>query len=63
MAQASANRLSGGLSQRQSMPQDGPSFGQPRPISRLGGAGRPQRAACGRRVGVAFTECVASRSR
>ena len=33
--------LSGGFSQRQSMPQAAPSFGQPLPISRSGRAGRP----------------------
>ena len=40
-ARASASWLSGGVSQRQSMPQAARSFGQPRPISRLGRAGRP----------------------
>eukprot|EP00964_Phaeocystis_antarctica_P097845 scaffold63917_cov52-Phaeocystis_antarctica.AAC.4 len=44
-APASASWLSGGFSQRQSMPQAAPSFDQPRPISRLGriNAGRPHR--------------------
>ena len=40
-AQASASWLSGGPFQGQSVPQAALSFGQPRPISRLGGAGRP----------------------
>eukprot|EP00964_Phaeocystis_antarctica_P127600 scaffold91265_cov65-Phaeocystis_antarctica.AAC.2 len=35
---------SGGCLQRQIMPQAVPNFGQPRPISRLGRAGRPYRA-------------------
>eukprot|EP00964_Phaeocystis_antarctica_P002224 scaffold1147_cov68-Phaeocystis_antarctica.AAC.16 len=39
----SASWLSGGCSQRQIVPQATPSFGQPRPISRLGRAGRPYR--------------------
>ena len=38
-AQTSASWLSGGPSQRQIVPQATPSFGQPRPISRLGRAG------------------------
>ena len=38
---------SGGSSQRQIMPQAAPSFGQPRPTSRLvGGSGRPYRNLC-----------------
>ena len=37
--QTSASWLSGGLSQRQIVRQAAPSFGQPRPISRLGRAG------------------------
>ena len=41
VAQTSASWLSGGFSQRQIMPQAAPSSGQPRPISRLGRAGRP----------------------
>eukprot|EP00964_Phaeocystis_antarctica_P131657 scaffold95607_cov64-Phaeocystis_antarctica.AAC.2 len=45
VAQAAASWPSGGSSQRQSMPQAAPSSGQPRPISRLGGAGRPMRRA------------------
>ena len=40
MAQTSANWLSGGLFQRQIVLQAAPSFGQPRPSSRLGRAGR-----------------------
>eukprot|EP00964_Phaeocystis_antarctica_P078117 scaffold48578_cov55-Phaeocystis_antarctica.AAC.1 len=40
-AQTSASWLSGGPFQRQIVPQTAPSFGQPRPISRLGRAGRP----------------------
>eukprot|EP00964_Phaeocystis_antarctica_P121362 scaffold85027_cov69-Phaeocystis_antarctica.AAC.3 len=43
-AQTSASWLSGGLFRRQSTPQAAPSFGQPRPTSRLGRAGRPYRA-------------------
>ena len=35
--------LLGGFSQRQTMTKASPSFGQPRPISRLGRAGRPYR--------------------
>ena len=42
-AQASASWLSGGSSQRRIVPQVALSFGQPRPISRLGRAGRPYR--------------------
>ena len=42
-AHALASGLSGGLSQRQSMPQAAPSFGQPRPIGHLGCVGRPYR--------------------
>ena len=42
-AQTSASWLSGGPFQCQSVPQAAPSFGQPRPISRLGRAGRPYR--------------------
>ena len=42
-AQTSANWLSGGPFQRQLVPQATLSFGQPRPISRLGRAGRPYR--------------------
>eukprot|EP00964_Phaeocystis_antarctica_P045252 scaffold26038_cov65-Phaeocystis_antarctica.AAC.2 len=42
-AQASANWLSGGPFQGQTVPQAALSFGQPRPISRFGGAGRPYR--------------------
>ena len=38
-AQPSASWRSGGCFQRQGRPQAAPSFGQPRPISRLGGAG------------------------
>ena len=38
-AQTSASWLSEGPSQRQIVPQAAPSFGQPRPISRLGRAG------------------------
>eukprot|EP00964_Phaeocystis_antarctica_P116595 scaffold80532_cov64-Phaeocystis_antarctica.AAC.3 len=41
--QTSASWLSGGPFQRQAVPQATPSFGQPRPISRLGRAGRPYR--------------------
>eukprot|EP00964_Phaeocystis_antarctica_P106240 scaffold71152_cov73-Phaeocystis_antarctica.AAC.4 len=37
LAQASASWLSGGCSQRQIIHLAAPSFGQPRPISRLGG--------------------------
>ena len=42
-AQTSASWLSGGPFQRKIVPQAAPSFGQPRPISRLGRAGRPYR--------------------
>ena len=42
-AQTSASWLSGGPFQRQIVPQAPPSFGQPRPTSRLGRAGRPYR--------------------
>eukprot|EP00964_Phaeocystis_antarctica_P149228 scaffold116294_cov63-Phaeocystis_antarctica.AAC.5 len=42
-AQASASWLSGGLFQRQSMPQAAPNSGQPRPIGLMGRAGRPCR--------------------
>ena len=38
-AQPSASWRSGGCFQRQGRPQAAPSFGQPRPISRFGGAG------------------------
>ena len=38
-----AGSVSGGFSQRQSMPQAAPSSGQPRPIRRLGRAGRAYR--------------------
>ena len=41
--QTSASWLSGGPFQCQIVPQAAPSFGQPRPISRLGRAGRPYR--------------------
>ena len=45
VAQPSASRLSGGSPQRQVTPQAAPRFGQPRPVGRLGCAGRcPQRA-------------------
>ena len=40
-AQTSASWLSGGFFQRQLVPKATPGFGQPRPISRLGRAGRP----------------------
>ena len=43
VAQASASWLFGGCFQRQAMPQAAPGFGQPRPMSRLGRAGRPYR--------------------
>ena len=43
VAQPSASRPSGGSSQRQTMVQAAPNFGQPRPISRSGRAGRPCR--------------------
>ena len=42
-AQTSASWLSGGPFQRQIVPQAALSFGQPRPISRFGRAGRPYR--------------------
>ena len=42
-AQTSASWLSGGPFQGQTVPQAALSFGQPRPISRLGRAGRPYR--------------------
>ena len=50
-AQASPSWCSGGLSlsQRQVTPQAAPSFGQPRPISRLGRAGRPSHRPCSHR--------------
>ena len=44
LAQPSASWRSGGCLQRQIMPQAVPNFGQPRPISRSGRAGRPYRA-------------------
>eukprot|EP00964_Phaeocystis_antarctica_P016329 scaffold9029_cov69-Phaeocystis_antarctica.AAC.1 len=47
VAWASASWLSGGFSQRLSMPQAVPSFGQPRPHRRLSHAGRPHRPARG----------------
>tara|TARA_B100000795_G_C22558473_1_gene345350 strand:+ start:73 stop:339 length:267 start_codon:yes stop_codon:yes gene_type:complete len=43
VAQALASGLFGGCFQRQIMPQAAPSFAQPRPISRVGRAGRPPR--------------------
>ena len=43
VAQTSASWISGGFSQRQITPQAALSFGQPRPISRLGRSGRPYR--------------------
>ena len=50
VAQASASWHSGGCSQRQITPQAAPSFGQPRPISRLGRADRLHRP-CSRHSG------------
>ena len=41
LAQTSASWRSGGLCQRQIAPQAAPGAGQPRPVSRSGGAGRP----------------------
>ena len=43
VAQALAGWISGGSPQRQITPQAAPSSGQPRPIRRLGRAGRPHR--------------------
>ena len=43
LAQTSASWTSGGSSQRQIMPQAAPSFGQPRPIRRLGLSVQPCR--------------------
>ena len=46
-AQTSASWLSGGPFQRQIMPQATPSFGQPRPISRLGPCWHPDHSGLG----------------
>ena len=43
VAQTSASWLSEGFSQRQIVLQAAPGFGQPQPLSRVGGSGRPYR--------------------
>ena len=62
VAQASTSRPSAAFFQRQIMPVAAPSSGQPRPISRLGRAGRPHRP-CFRHMVLAidagrFPRCV-----